>query len=193
MKLQNIREIVKLSFPGEADTLIDKMINNAYLEFAHKTQILTNKEDIYAIGTVAYDLTGADFAFDVDEIKRIECRESSGELTAEPLQFVIEDGYLTFYNYDGEVITTIPSPITKIDVKYSYIPAVLTEADSPVIPTEYHEALAYRVMQNLSVKNKELQPAMYYKSEWNDAITDARKRANNSQNKTTSNIKPYYF
>lgn len=196
MTFQHMQELVKMNFAETPLTMIQSLLNSAYKEFAHDSRILTYREDIYNNSSqVTYTFTtGTDFTYPVDQIIRVECLSSANEPVDEPPQFVIEDGQLRFYSYNGEVLTSMPSDVAKIYVRYSYIPADLsTDISSPAIPTEYHQAIVDRVLQQLNAARGNYTGAQYHQGEYYKLFIKAAQRANMKSNRTTSDIKPDFY
>ena len=193
MTLINMREIVQTVFPDKGETEINLLLNNAYKDFCHESGIYRLSEDISIVGgAITYPLASCATKA-IDEVLSIVCKGTNGEPLANAPRFRIDAGNLVFYSYSDEVLTTLPTDVTYVNITYKAIPTALTNADEPVFDVAYHEALTVKVMQQLSARIKDLQSALYYSHEYDKMLMRATKRANMRQNKTTSNIQPYYY
>ena len=63
--------------------------------------------------------------------------------------------------------------------------------ESPNIPTEFHEALTYKVLERLYAKNPQtIQVAQYWDVKWQRAIIEGKKYANTGRDGAAPKIKP---
>ena len=67
-------------------------------------------------------------------------------------------------------------------------------AESPSIPTEFHEAITYKVLERLYAQNPAtIQVATYWGSKFEQAILNAKKYANTGRDGGLAKIKPMEY
>ena len=66
--------------------------------------------------------------------------------------------------------------------------------ESPSIPEEFHDALAdYAIAKGYETKPQLLQQAVYFKNNWREAISEAKKYANKGKDGTGYHIRQYDY
>jgi len=66
--------------------------------------------------------------------------------------------------------------------------------ESPAIPEEFHDALAdYAIAKGYETKPQLLQQAVYFKNNWREAISEAKKYANKGKDGTGYHIRQYDY
>jgi len=67
-------------------------------------------------------------------------------------------------------------------------------AESPAIPTEFHDALAYyAISKGYETNPNGLQQATYFRTLWREELNEAKKYANKQRDGSTYHIKQYDY
>ena len=170
----NLIELVQMDFPELGETLIAHELRKAEKDFVSKTYILhkpftdwadlkdlsTLSEEYYGMRDIVfYDqsdkLRDSDYSVDGDNIFHIGNSTTNNPLTASGSYY-----YLPDEDWGGN----IPS-------------------NSPDIPAQFHEALAYYVLKKAAVRARDDRASIYF-SEYKSAILDG-KRYSNEEGKRT--------
>lgn len=151
MTLFQMWEEVQQHFPNVGKTQFTFDLNKVYKHFAHETRLLVKQADLTIVDdTVEYTLATEFTDIDGELVKEILFKDSDGEFVDEHsvLTFRIINGKIRFYNYKGESISEIPTDeISTITFFYVYVPTELsTDAGTPVLDTQFHDALVYKVL-----------------------------------------------
>ena len=213
MTLQRICERIQREIPQVKIPEIVEDINEIQKDFCVETEILRKTGDITIVAnTVTYTLL-TEFST-LDKVLRVDFLDSSGVLVDEEdtLKMDIKpDGKVTFYDYYGQAITTIPSGIATIRVYYSYTPATLvsgTLTASPDIPDHLHDGLVHGELARLysriptivkafpdgsTAQTKDFQSMQYNEVKYREYVIKAKKLANIEKSLLDSKTKPDYF
>jgi hypothetical protein len=188
MTYQQIIEAILEEHPGAIETEVKVEINKFYREFCRRTNILSDNSDI-AIenNTVAYELPD-----DVDRVYRIDFKNSNGLLVSETdrLKFSIDRGTIKFYDYFWKEITAIPNGIATITLYYFKRPTVLSaDTDVPEIDVEFQSAIVDRVSAKYFRKEKDFNTYTVLIREWERALLEGKKAANEGNDATMWDIK----
>lgn len=170
----NLIELVQMDFPDLGETLIAHELRKAERDFVAKTYILhetfTDWADLEDLSTLSkkyyamkdiifYDGNGnvrdSDYSVDSDSIFHIGNSTDSDPLTASGAYYCYPDG-----DWGGN----IPS-------------------NSPAIPEEFQEALAYYVLKKAAVRAKDDRARIYF-SEYKSAIKEAKQYSNEEGKRT---------
>lgn len=199
--LQLIESIYQI-FPQPGEVQIKKDLNEIYRDFASRTRLIkTTYDETIVASTVKYAL-----ASDVDSVYMIEFLNSSNQilLNDDTLKFIIESGYITFLDYYGAQITSIPGDVATIKYYYYKIPAELSaDSDIPSLPTRFHEALVHGVLERYYAKFPSIKRVYsdgsfamvqntdmitYHSLKYKEMIREGRKHANKMQDLTSYEI-----
>lgn len=196
MTLLQIIENIKQHFPdvGRKQMVID--INSVYFKFAHETRLLKKSADLtIATNTVAYTLATEFTDMDGELITKIEYKDSGGDLVddTDTLKHEINTGVITFYDYYGDVISSVTTDhIASATFHYVYVPTVLEDdSDEPLIDTQYHDALVYGVLtkyystfptvmvvQDQVIRQVNLNLANHFRGMYKELEISGRRKAN---------------
>lgn len=198
MTLFQMYEECKEHFPNIGITQFTKDLNKVYKHFAHETRLLVKQANLTIVAnTVEYTLATAFTDIDGELVKEILFKDIDGEFVSEHsvLTFRITNGKIRFYTYKGESMSEISTDdISTITFVYVYVPTELsTDAGSPVLDTQFHDALLYGVLekyyatypsvqrqfQDGSVaQTRDLQTASYFKVKYKELELAGKKKAN---------------
>lgn len=195
MTVFQMLEKVQKQFPqiGFTEFLID--LNSVYKTFCHETRILKKYESYTPIAnTISFILSDEFPDIDGNLVYRIDCL-SAGEFvsTSSSLQYNIDTGVITFFDYTGEQITTI-ADIDEIKFYYVAIPDdLINNTDEPEIDSQFHQALLYALLEQYyatytvttgitkdgtQLIGKDLQSANYYAGKYKQLELVAKRKAN---------------
>lgn len=198
MTLGRICERVQREFPSVKIAEIVEDINEIQKDFCIETEILKTSGDLTIVAsTVTYTLL-TEFST-LDKVLRVDFLNSSGVLVDEDdtLKMDIKpNGTVTFYDYEGDSITSIPNGISTIRFYYSYTPATLvsgTLTASPDIPDQLHDGLVHGELARLysripmvvkqfpdgsTAQTKDFQSLQYNEAKYREYVIKAKKLAN---------------
>lgn len=201
MQLIRIIERIQREFPNVKAGEIIEDLNDIQKDFCIETEILKKSTNLTVVAnTVTYTLT-TEFPT-LDKVLRVDFLNSTGTLAdrENTLKMDIKpDGTITFYDYYGQAITTIPSGITP-KFYYTYIPTALvvgTLTASPDIPSQLHEGLIYGELARLHsstptiikqfqdgsiAKTKDFQSIQLNESKYREYVIKAKRLANAEKN-----------
>ena len=132
-------------------------VNDANKDYCHKTQLLRKSADLsFTSTTISYTLADEFTDMDKEMIVAIRFYDSDGDLVGlgDTLTWTVVNGVLIFYNYKGDVISSI-SGVTTITFDYVYVPDTLTaESDESEIPSQFHDALIHNLLSKYYSKFK---------------------------------------
>jgi len=205
MTLKRILERIQREFPDIKGVELVEDINEIQKDFCTETDILKKSGNLTIVtDTVTYTLSTAFTT--LDKILRIDFLDSTGALVSETDTLKIDikpDGKITFYDYYGDTITTIPTTIATITFYYTYFPAVLVITAltaSPEIPDQLHEGLIYgelarlysriptimKTFQDGSIaRTKDFQSIQYNEAKYKEYTIKAKKMANAEKSRLT--------
>lgn len=198
MTLFQMYEECREHFPNIGITQFTKDLNKIYKHFAHETRLLMKQANLtITANTVEYTLVTAFTDIDGELVKEILFKDSDGEFVSEHsvLTFKITNGKIRFYNYKGESLSSIPTDdISTITFVYVYVPTELsTDAGSPVLDSQFHDALLYGVLEKYYLtyptvtrqfqdgsmaQTKDLQTASYLKGKYKELEVAGKRKAN---------------
>lgn len=198
MTLQYAIEEVLDHFPDLGSTLIIAELNKAYARFCSMSRVYKASYNLSPLTAVSYAL-----ASDVDEVYRVDYFDTAGQIIdPENPTYVIEGGYIKFYDYLGDTLTTWPTNITTCTLRYFKIPAALsTLSSSFAIDSESHEYIVAGalsklyarypvdiVTQNGAAKGKDWNASRHYQGEFMFGVTEAKKKSNKDKDASIFNV-----
>ncbi len=142
MTTLQIYESIKQIFPQLLEPQIIAEMNNAQDKFARRTHILRAVGDLQTLTTkVSWDLISG-----FVKLHEVELYSSTGIILRkedESINHFIDGGKIIFYDTSStQKITTIPTSISYIWVRYSHLPtALVTVATALTIDTQFTEAV----------------------------------------------------
>lgn len=170
----NLIEIVQMDFPDLGETLISHELRKAERDFVSKTYILSEtfedwgdakslanlEKEYYAMKDIIfYDANNtvrdSDYNVDSNHIFWIGNSKPSNPLTASGSYYYLPDG-----DWGGEIGSNTPS-----------------------IPSQFHEALAYYVLKKAAVRAKDDRARIYF-SEYNSAVKEGKQYSNEDGKRT---------
>lgn len=154
MTLGRIIERIQREFPDVKGAEIVEDINDIQKDYCIETEILKTSGNITIVAnTVTYNLL-TEFPT-LDKVLRVDFLDSSGEPVGETDELKMDikpDGNVTFYDFYGDVISSIGDTVATIKFYYSYTPATLvigTLTASPDTPSQLHDGLVYGELARL--------------------------------------------
>ena len=150
MTTLQIYESIKQIFPSLLEPQIIAEMNNAQNKFARRTQVLRKVGLLEGITSqVSWDIPT-----EVVEVYEIELYDSDGkplEKIDEDIDWVIDGGRLIIYDTSSDTqITTVPTSITYIWVRYSHLPtALVTVATALTLDVQFTEAVLAGALETL--------------------------------------------
>ena len=150
MTTLQIYESIKQIFPSLLEPQIIAEMNNAQNKFARRTQVLRKVGLLEGITSqVSWDLVSGCI-----EVYEVELYDSDGKTlnkVDENIDWFIDDGKIIFYDTDSDAqITTIPTTISSIWVRYSHLPTALaTVATALTIDSQFTEAVLAGALETL--------------------------------------------
>ena len=150
MTTLQIYESIKQIFPSLLEPQIIAEMNNAQDKFARRTHILRAVGDLKTINTkVSWDLVSG--CIKVYEVELYDSDLKRVSKIDENIDWFIDDGKIIFYDTsEDEQITTIPTTISSIWVRYSHLPTALaTVAIALTIDSQFTEAVLAGALETL--------------------------------------------
>ena len=193
MTTLQIYESVKQIFPSLLEPQIIAEMNHAQDKFARKTQILR------AVGVLKTMTSQASWTLPsgVVEIYEIELYDSDGKSlhkVDENIDWFVDGGELVFFDTSSDTkITTIPTSISTIWVRYSLLPTTLTVvATALTIDTQFTEAVLAGTLETLYARTPlpgadrlgnpivkvDFQAVKYWGAKFQEIVIDAKKWIN---------------
>ena len=153
MTVQQMIESVKQIFPQVLETQIAIEIDSAQKEFCRKSRILRKVASLSSLTSQAQWSVPADFV----HLYRVMLYDSNGQVidkTNAQLDWIVEAGILIIYSTSSSVISSIPTTVSTIYVRYSHLPGAIEDrADSfDVDDADYLEGIYAYVMKSMYSK-----------------------------------------
>jgi len=182
MTVKNLIELIQSSAPELGETLCLIEINKAQKEFVNATGILRDEEtfDFDAFSDGSITLTGTP-----TEILKVE-------LVSLTRSFKVP------FERDGQTITFDTALLnlgtfTALNIAYRKDAGTIDAlTDELEIPEQFQEAIAWRVLWKAGLRGSK-ERIIFYKSEWKEAVRDAKIYANVQSGSRTINFEQYGF
>jgi len=218
MTILNIIERAKITFPQASHSELLKDIDTVQKRFSEKTLMLEKEGELASPSTSLEWSLPSDF-LELSDRDSIELYDSNGNpLYLKNLQiwYTIDTGVITFYSTSGSTITSIPSSVDTVYMRYKYRSGTIDEVtDSLTIDEDFHEGIESGAMERLYVRyptlpiltrgkegdsgiaiggmmRHDMNMIQYHRSIYDRATIDARKRRN-SKRGTYSDVQSYPF
>ena len=179
MSLQSLIEQLQLDFPQFGETYLKVLINNAYLQFCHKTEILHNK---LVVGndddTWQFDDTNAYSPLaEINKVKSIVFIKNGAEL--EGLEYVIRGSFIDLTLPSGYSETNFTSLFDTMPLEIVVKPVKLDKLeDETELSDDFAQAIIYAVKEALYSRVKDYPGASYYRSKYKELVIEGIKEGN---------------
>lgn len=197
MTVEQLVDEIKAVVSDIPDTMVINRIDQTQKYYADKTECYTGSSNItIAAATVTYLLSSIN-AY-INKVTSVRYYDSSGEelLGSDALKFEISNGYITFYDYMGNEITSIPDNIAAITLHYIKIPSTLSSTDytdTPDIPEQFHTALVYKTLSDILAMKKDYNGSGFYLRLYKEIEKEAIIYGTQQQNRVPMQIKPDFY
>ena len=181
MNVQAMVELTKMKFPDKGTPEILHRIGWAQREFAGETRCLIKEVDFTPISSPFTDRYEIE-EIEIDAIKLVRFLDSSGTVLSKmdnDLNYYITNRFLYICDWDGQAITEYPTDLATIRATVVYLPAEVTSiSDTLEIEERFHRGILARVFADFYAAIDNFQAAIYYKTEYKDAVREGKKYAN---------------
>jgi hypothetical protein len=170
MRLDNMVEVVRQVYPAVSRVQAIFDLNVELVAFARKSRCLVSRDRLYYKDDFIEETANTDNAEStwalppaVYEVSRVE-------------QIDREDWYVSGSTLH---VRWVDSGVTVLDIEYSRFPlAISLDNDEPELPEEFHYAPVYAVLTNYASRfGKDLATAGFYRSQYREMLTEAKKYA----------------
>jgi hypothetical protein len=180
MTLSEMIETIQIDFPDMNEQLLKLELNKALMEYVEATGILLTQEEFVVAnienGVVSLTLNPREI-LSVTAWKGSVYYNCNYEIEGQDIH--LHGDY--YKRYD------------KIRVIFRRYPELLsTLASEPDIPTQFHEALIWKVMWKISLR-KGRERIVFFKSEWKEAVEHGIRYRNSAYNGRTLHFDNDYF
>lgn len=197
MTQQQLIELVTLRHPDASEGLVRELLNAAQDEFCDYTEILEKDTDITTSSAVSYTLDDRVVAvkavfIDGEEIPRLRPHHNGDTVWQIKRGEELNVG---IYHPANESITEADGTTVTVRHIYRSPRFSTTLSEESEIPSHYHKALAWRVLEELGEGRPGTDPQIVtrYHARWKDALRKASMEANKGKNGSTINPVPSYF
>lgn len=145
-----------------SESRLDNWINMSYRHIYNK--VINLSEDYFLTSTTfstSNNVSNYTLPTDMLQLRRVETTNGGTELNSEvwpqDLNDVRENVYPERYMFEGDELRFIPKPTGSETIRLQYIPkltALSASTDTPVIPGDNHEVIAYFAAMQIKIKEE---------------------------------------